>query len=286
MTQLERELEIGSVVADSFRVDAAVARGGFATVYRGTRVADGLPVALKVMHAALHGDATMRARFRRESETLRALRHECIVEHIADIALPSRALAIVTAWVEGESLATMLERGAEVPASMALSVATDVLRGLSEMHRRGYLHRDVKPENVVVTPAARACLVDVGIAYGPFDAAAERLTPAGNRMGTLRYAAPEVLREGAVVDARSDQFSAAIVLFESLTQEPPFPYNDSLVRHEAMQKSGAAPLRAFRPDLPPEYAAVLERALAFAPNDRFPSCDAMAHALQRLGVLT
>jgi ABC-type branched-subunit amino acid transport system substrate-binding protein/DNA-binding beta-propeller fold protein YncE len=256
----------GSVFA-GYRIDAVIARGGMGIVYRATDLSLERPVALKLIAPEHASDERFRSRFLREPRMAAALEHPNVVpiyearEHDGQLYLAMR-------FVAGEDLATRLERQGPLTAAEALSVLTPVADALDAAHRRGLVHRDVKPANILLDEDGRAYLTDFGITKERTSSS----TATGQLMGTLTYVAPERIR-GEEVDGRSDQYALACVLYECVAGNPPFRAPSEAQLLWAHMQSDPPPLPGH-----PSLAPVLEKALAKEPGDRYRSCTAFVEA--------
>ena len=231
------------------------------------------PIAVKTLRAA-GADGALRARLEREARIAARVNHPAVCQ-LYELGEDDGEQFIAMELLEGESLGSRLARGA-LPVAEAIGIALGVLAGLEAAHRLGLVHRDVKPSNIFLTPHG-AKLLDFGVAatITPLDVAATKLTQPGSVLGTPLYAAPEQLR-GEAVDARSDLFSTAVVLYEMLAGQPPFAGSNVMdlfhaVVYEQPAMLGGAASAVNR---------VLRRALAKRPEERYPSADAMAHDLR------
>jgi hypothetical protein len=241
-----------------------IGRGGMGAVYEASDARRGR-VAVKVLPADLAGDAQFVERFNREAAVLSGLSHPHLVE-VYDRGQDGDRCYFVMEFVRGESLRRRLERG-PVPWAEAIRVARDVLTGLGYAHGRGVIHRDLKPENVLLDDHDRARIVDFGlsrIVRGEAAGDLSRLTRTNVILGTYEYMAPEQ-RTGAPVEERADLYALGVILYEALTGALP------LGRFDAPS--------ALRPGIPSGLDAVVLRALATAPKDRFPSAAAFREAL-------
>ena len=231
------------------------------------------PIAVKTLRAT-GADGALRARLEREARIAARVNHPAVCQ-LYELGEDDGEQFIAMELLEGESLGSRLSRGA-LPVAEAIGIALGVLAGLEAAHRLGLVHRDVKPSNIFLTPHG-AKLLDFGVAatITPIDVAATKLTQPGSVLGTPLYAAPEQLR-GEAVDARSDLFSTAVVLYEMLAGQPPFAGSNVMdlfhaVVYEQPAMLGGAASAVNR---------VLRRALAKRPEERYPSADAMAHDLR------
>ena len=231
------------------------------------------PIAVKTLRAT-GADGALRARLEREARIAARVNHPAVCQ-LYELGEDDGEQFIAMELLEGESLGSRLSRGA-LPVAEAIGIALGVLAGLEAAHRLGLVHRDVKPSNIFLTPHG-AKLLDFGVAatITPLDVAATKLTQPGSVLGTPLYAAPEQLR-GEAVDARSDLFSTAVVLYEMLAGQPPFAGSNVMdlfhaVVYEQPAMLGGAASAVNR---------VLRRALAKRPEERYPSADAMAHDLR------
>ncbi|MGE0711129.1 MAG: protein kinase [Planctomycetota bacterium] len=249
-----------------FEVLEVLGEGGMGRVYR-ARGPAGEVVALKVISAALAGDPGARERFRIESEVLSDLRQPRIVAARTGLERTGDLLHYAMEWVEGEDLALRLEREGRQPLEPALGLASDVLEALVYAHARDVLHRDVKPANVLVDRAGRAKLSDFGLARA-LDAT--RVTRPGSVLGTPAYMAPE-LAEGGEASVASEVYAVGALLHELLAGEPPFRGESALaVLHQHLNAT-PPPLEG----VPARVQAIVARALAKRPGERYPSATAM-----------
>lgn len=248
-----------------------------ATVYRAMDHKHHRPVAVKVLDPGLAA-ALGPERFLREIEIAARLDHPHILP-LHDSGEANGFLYYVMPFVEGESLRARLERERQLPLDDALTIAREVADALSYAHSRGVVHRDVKPENILLA-GGHARVADFGIARAITAAGGDRVTATGIAIGTPTYMSPEQAAGSADLDGRSDLYSLGCVLYEMLTGAPPFtgPTTPSVV-HQHLAAT-PAPVTSLRPAVPAHVAAALQRALAKLPADRFNPAGQFAEALR------
>jgi len=209
---------IGRVLGGRYRIAAAIGTGVSAHVFLADDVRLGRRVAVKVLHPALAGDPAFLKRFRAEARSAAALSHPHILA-VYDWGEEEDGPFIVTEFLGGGSLRALLDRGHRLSASQALLIGLEAARGLDYAHRRGLVHRDIKPANLLFDDEGRLRIADFGLARALAEAAWTE--PSGAVLGTARYAAPEQVR-GTPLDGKSDVYSLAVVLVESVTGRVPF----------------------------------------------------------------
>ena len=264
---------VGSVVAH-FEIEERLGTGGMGVVFRARDRRLGRLVALKFLPPRLSGDAHAKKRFLTEARAAAALQHAnvCTVHEIGETA--EEELYIAMAFVEGESLRDLIERG-PLPLEQALDIARQMARGLECAHQHGIVHRDVKPANVMVGTDGVVRLVDFGVAK----LADSTLTNPGFTPGTAAYMAPEQVR-GEDVDHRADLWALGAVVYEMLTGQRAFPgETDAVVLHAIIELTPAA-VRASRPEIRAALEAVVSRALAKPREQRFQSAREFHDALR------
>lgn len=267
-----------SAMASRFRIEGECGRGASSIVYRAWDVRDDRRVALKVLRAELAAAASSE-RFLREVRIAQSLAHPNIAP-VLEFGEAEGTLYCVMPFIEGDSLRSRLAREGPLPIDEALRLTREVGAALSHAHRRGVVHRDVKPENVLLEDG-RALLTDFGIARAILVAAGDRLTESGVSVGTPAYMSPEQATADAALDERTDQYALAICLYEMLAGDPPFRGRNSqaiIARHVS---DAPPPLETVRPAVDLRIVAAIERALAKVPGDRFESVDAFLGALER-----
>ena len=260
---------------DRYVLERELGRGGMATVWLARDLKHDRPVALKLLHPDL-ASSLGAERFQREIKLAARLQHPHILS-VYDSGASAGQLWFTMPYVEGESLRDRLRRG-PLPTDQALGIAQQAAQALEYAHQHGVVHRDVKPENILLTRDGNTLVADFGIAY-PFGGSADtQLTAAGLVVGTPGYMSPEqALGEGGL-DGRSDVYSLGCVLYEMLCGRPPFVGATGqaiLAQHIStppppIHRSG---------DAPPTVAQAISRALAKAPADRFATAAKFAEAL-------
>jgi eukaryotic-like serine/threonine-protein kinase len=257
-----------------YRITEELGRGGMGVVYRATQVTLNRTVAVKLLFPHLATSAEYLTRFRREAETLARLDHENIVR-IFDIEDYEDTHCIVMEYVGGPSLSRILAREGRLPPRRARDIAADVASALAAAHRQGVIHRDIKPDNILFSTNGRPKLTDFGIAR---IADSGQATRTGIMMGTPSYMSPEQAA-GRPVTAASDLYSLGIVLFEMLAGRVPFQGCDALA--VALKHLNESPplLRSVAPDPPEDLCAMVARALAKAPEERFASALELRESL-------
>lgn len=266
---------VRQVLGDRYAIDREIGRGGAARVYLATD-STGATVALKILHPQLAVSVTA-DRFLREIALLSQLDHPHIAR-ILDWGEQDFLVYYVMRYIEGPNLRVHIERARRASVSDTLRIARDVLDALAAAHAKGIVHRDVKPENIVLSPAHGAMLLDFGIARAIAAAGTERLTLSGFTVGTSAYMSPEQI-DGAAIDHRSDLYSLACVLFECLAGRPPFhdPLAEAVLRMHA--KAAVPNVRKLRKDTPEPLAEAITRALAKTPAQRWQSAREMLDRL-------
>jgi len=267
-------MKAGDVIAGRYELEELVGTGGMSSVYRAQDRLLERNVALKILHDQHLTDADTVERFRREARAVAQLSHPNIVT-VIDRGEADGKQFIVFEYIAGTSLKALVERGGPLHVRRALELVLQTARGLAFAHRHGLVHRDVKPQNVLVNGGGSAKVTDFGIARSM---ATDGMTQTGTVMGTSAYIAPEQAT-GGDVDERTDIYSLGVVLFELLTGSLPFG-GDSFVS-VAMKHVHEPPpsVLALRPEVPARVAGVVERALAKHPGDRFASMEELAGEL-------
>jgi len=267
-----------TVLAGRFELTVALGTGGMATVYRAWDRAAGRICAVKVLGDVLSRDEEFRQRFRREAEAARTLAHPSIVS-VYDCGEDEVHQFIVMEYVGGGTVRDLLRRRGRVSEAEAVRLAAGVADALAYAHSRGVVHRDVKPHNILLTEEGRVKVADFGIAR-TLDGTS--LTRTGTIMGSAPYISPEQAR-GEQAGPAADLYALGIVLYEMLAGRVPFAGEAPVA--VALKHLHEAPphLVDARPDLSPQTAALVERLLAKAPEDRYPTAAALAadlHALE------
>ncbi len=258
-----------------YDVEREIGRGGAARVFA-ARDPEGRQVAVKVLHPQLAASVAS-DRFLREIRYVAQLDHPRIAR-LLDYGEDHWVLWYVMEYLAGPSLRQHLDRVRRVSVSDVYHIAQDLLAALASAHARGIVHRDVKPDNIVLTPSG-ATLVDFGIAKAVADAGADRLTRSGFAVGTSSYMSPEQIGGFEGIDPRTDLYSLGCVLFECLAGKPPYddPFEDLvLTKH---QTAPIPDVRELRPDTPEGLARLITRSLAKEREDRWPGAEAMLAAL-------
>jgi eukaryotic-like serine/threonine-protein kinase len=265
-----------AALANRYRIGRELGKGGMATVYLAEDVKHHRQVAVKVLLPEL-ARAVGPDRFLREIDTTAQLQHPHILP-LYDSGEADGFLYYVMPYVEGESLRDRLDREKQLPLDDALGIAREVADALSFAHSRGIVHRDVKPENILLA-SGHAVVADFGIARAVSEAGTERLTATGMAVGTPAYMSPEQASGESSLDGRSDLYSLACVLYEMLAGQPPFTGGTAATIVRQHLTAEARPISQLRPAVPPAIADVLARALAKNPADRFSPAAHFAAAL-------
>jgi Protein kinase domain len=264
-----------------YRIEALLGRGGMSVVYRAENARLGNKVALKLLAEELAEDESFRERFVRESRTAATLNHPNVVT-IYDAGGWEGVLYIAMRLVDGD-LKAHLRREGPLPPDHALAVAAQVGSALDAAHANGLLHRDVKPANILLEPGEpgeppTAYLADFGLTKHLESRSG--ITASGQFVGTIDYMSPEQI-EGREVDSRTDIYSLGCVVFESLTGATPFRRETEVAVLWAHMRDDPPPLTELRPDLPPELSGVIAKAMAKAPEARYPTCRALVGDLRQ-----
>ena len=269
-----------SALGDAYVVERELGSGGMATVWLAHDKKHKRPVAIKVLHP--HLAASLGAdRFQREIEVAARLQHPHILS-VHDSGDANGLLWFSMPFIEGETLRARLEREKQLPVDEAIRITREASQALQYAHNHGVVHRDIKPENLLLTSDGNTLVADFGIAQAlGADAAIEgkRFTETGMVVGTPQYMSPEQAAGERVIDARTDMYSLATVLYEMLAGEPPFTGpNPQTIR--AKMLSGPPPsVRRARPALGPKLDAAIDKALAPSPADRYTSVAEFARTL-------
>jgi serine/threonine-protein kinase len=272
--RLQRHLE------GRYRIERELGRGGMATVYLATDLKHGRQVAIKVLEPELAA-AIGPERFLREIEIAARLHHPHILT-LFDSGDAGGLLFYIMPYVQGESLRDRLRHERQLPLDQALQIAREVADALSYAHTQGVIHRDVKPENILLQ-SGHALLADFGLARAISAARGAALTATGMTLGTPTYMSPEQASGSTSLDGRSDLYSLGCVLFEMLAGQPPFtgPTAESLM-HQHLSVSPPSVMN-LRPAVPEWIASAVQRSMAKNPADRFSAVAPFAEALAGRG---
>ncbi len=274
---------IGSVL-DKYEVLQKVGEGGMATVYRGRHTTLGRDVAIKILHPHLSASTRNRKRFAREARAIEHLKHPNILEIHDYSGTDADECYIVTEYVTGDTLAETMNRLGKMPSEPAAMIGHDLALALDFAHRNGVLHRDLKPDNVMIRDDGTVKLMDFGIARFLDES---QVTMTGALVGSPAFMSPEQAREGDL-DARSDLFSLGTLLFFLVTGHLPFAGNNPSVILKNIIEGNRTSVSELAPMMSASFADIIERLLASDRNDRFNTAaevaDALAACLAEVGV--
>src|SRR5215217_3899548 len=263
-----------TIVDGRYRVLRRIGSGGMADVYCAEDTQLGREVALKLLHARLSEDPEFVERFRREASSAAGLQHPNVVQ-VFDRGEWDGTYYIAMEFLSGRNLKQVVRDHGALDPSLAVDLVLQILKAARFAHRRGVVHRDIKPHNVIVDDEGRAKVTDFGIAR----AAASDLTETGSIVGTAPYLSPEQA-QGHPVVARADLYSIGIVLYELLTGAPPFDAESPVTIALKQVSEDPVPPMQLNPAVAPALDAVVMRALRKEPAERYPDAEAFIAALE------
>ncbi|MBF6612366.1 MAG: protein kinase [Chloroflexi bacterium] len=267
----------GRLLNGRYQLISPVGGGGMALVYKARDNILGRIVAVKVLREQYASDAQFVARFKREAQAAANLAHPNIV-NVYDVGQDGDVYYIVMEYVAGASLKELINSSAPFPIDKAANIAAQILAGLEYAHRSGLIHRDIKPQNVLITPDGGVKVTDFGIAKSVSDLG---LTEAGLALGTAHYFSPEQARGERVVP-QSDIYAVGVTLYEMLTGRLPFESDSAVgLAYKHISEEPPSP-RAANPSVPPRLEAIVHKALSKEPTERFSSAAEMEKALRAL----
>ena len=259
---------VGTLLSQRYRLDAQVGHGGMSTVYRAFDTVLERQVAIKQMHREIASDSDQLERFRREARAVAQLNHPHVVG-VIDAGEDDGTPYIVFEYVEGETLKDRIRRHGRLPVPEAVAYAIEIARGLSAAHQRHIVHRDVKPQNVLIDEEGTAKVTDFGIARSLTE---EGLTADGRVLGTTDYVSPEQAL-GHAVTPQSDLYSLGVVLFEMLTGDVPFHGENQVAVAMRHVREELPDVQLRRPEVSSALAAVIDRATEKDLDRRYASAE-------------
>ena len=276
-------VQVGELINQKYRLLRLIGEGGMGSVYEARHELLGTHVALKFLHPEIAHQYSLKERFLQEARVSATVLSPHIVR-VSDVDTSGDAAYLVMELLTGHSLQALLEHDSRLPVSQAVQYTLQILQGLQHAHDRGVVHRDLKPDNVFITPAEPTPLIkllDFGIAkLRQSEEYQMTLTRPGSVMGTPEYMAPEQAYSADLVDARSDIYAVGVMLFQMLSgRRPAEGDSPQAIAHQVLTGQVLS-LEQLCTELPPGLIAAVERATAANPNDRWESAVAMLEALR------
>ena len=268
------EVAENTTVDSRYRILNRIGSGGMADVYRAEDTHLGREVALKVLHRRFSADEGFVERFRREASSAASLQHPNVV-NVFDRGEHEDTYYIAMEHLSGSTLKQLIDTDAPLDQERAIDLGIQILKAAAFAHRRGVIHRDLKPHNVIVSDEGTAKVTDFGIAR----AGASEMTETGSIMGTAQYLSPEQA-QGHAVSPASDIYSIGVLLYEALTGRVPFHGESAVSIALKHLNEQPAPLSQLRPEIHPELERAVMTALAKDPAQRYASAEEMVHALE------
>lgn len=279
-------LHVGDTFAGKYRIEGLLGSGGMGVVVRAFHTGLDRTVAIKVMHADLAASADSARRFSREARAAAALQGPHAVrildiDHLSDGGVPF----LVMEHLEGEDLGAVLKREGPIPFSRAVDWIVQALRGVAEAHARGFVHRDLKPQNLFLTRDGVVKVVDFGLAKPPLPSTSSSpsddssTTNSKGPIGSPDYMSPEQFRSSRSVDERTDIWALGATLYHLVTGQPPFVAPNVYVLCSRVLNEEPQPLRRLRPEVPPALESVVQTCLRKEPEARYASCAELEAAL-------
>ena len=268
-------IDVGTLLADRYRLEAQIGSGGMSTVYRAFDTVLERTVAIKLMHRNLAEHSEQLERFSREARAVARLNHPHIVQ-VIDAGEDDDTPFIVFEHVKGETLKERVQRAGRLPVTEAVAYAIEIARALGAAHERNIVHRDVKPQNVLINEEGLAKVTDFGIARTLEE---HGLTADGRVLGTTDYVSPEQAM-GHDVDGQSDVYSLGIVLYEMLVGDIPFHGENQVAVAMKHVREELPDVQQLRPSIGTALAAVVDRATAKSLDVRYPNTEELVADLE------
>jgi hypothetical protein len=264
----------------NYKVLQPLARGGMGRVYLCEHTAMGRRVAIKILSGGMGADEAAVERFRREARAAAALDHPNIVRAY-DAGREGKLLYLVMEYIEGVTLGELVRQRGPLPLEIAVHSVRQVALGLQHAHQAGWVHRDIKPDNLLMTPRGLVKILDLGLARMLFAEGEQPTQKFAEKdiLGTADYLAPEQIQPGSLVDGRADVYGLGATFYFLLTGRPPFASGSLAQKLMAHLVGDVRPVREVRPEVSERLDAVLLRMLAKAPDQRFPDTGAVVAAL-------
>jgi serine/threonine protein kinase len=280
-------VEIGQVIDGKYRVERLVGQGGMGSVYAGTHIHIGRRVALKVLHLSAGPEMEVVKRFEREAQAAARIGNDHILDVIDFGSLPDGSRYIVCEFLDGETLASRMERQRQLTPDEVIPIARQLLNGLSAAHEAGVVHRDLKPDNIFLLRhkagwADFVKIIDFGISKFQAvsgDESGMRMTATGVVMGTPFYLSPEQARGTHDADHRSDIYAVGVIMYEAVTGQLPFKaqnFNDLIFK---IVLESPAPAHEVSPNIDPTFSNIIMKAMARDPADRFQTAAELSEVL-------
>ncbi len=261
---------------DHYQIESLIARSGMASIYKGTDMRTGRPVAIKLPHPEMEADPVLFDRFRREEDIGKKMDHPAVMKVLADDDRSREYM--VMEWVDGKLLRKILFDAGKLPPERATKIVLGICEALDYIHTHGVVHRDLKPENIMVDSDDHIKLIDFGIAG---QEGSRRLTFAKltQVMGTPDYISPEQVK-GKRGDGRSDIYALGVMLYEMLTGKTPFRGPNPFATMNERLLNNPIPPREIDPKISPQLQEIIYRALERDPKNRYASAREFAKDLQ------
>jgi serine/threonine-protein kinase len=275
----ELRAHVERILSGNYELDREIGRGGMGIVYKAKDSRLKRPVAIKVLPPELSFRSDIRSRFLREAETAAQLSHPSIVP-IYSVDERDGLVFFVMAFVDGENLAARLHRDGPFTPDETRRIVTDVAGALAYAHEHGVVHRDIKPDNILIENDGRVMVTDFGIARAVSDGDGSRLTATGMAIGTPAYMSPEQSMGEREIDGRSDLYALGVVAYQMLSGELPFNAPSTaamLVKHISERPT---PIDTKRAGIPSDLSRAVMLLLEKDPANRFPSAEALVQALE------
>jgi serine/threonine-protein kinase len=278
-----KDLKIGMVLQDRYRIVRKIGEGGMGSVYEGQHTLINRRVAIKCLHTQFASNAEIVARFQNEAMAANSIRHQNIIE-VTDLGrFDDGTVFMVLEFLEGRELADLIVKDGPQPLGRMVHIISQVCDALTAAHAQGIVHRDLKPENIFLIPRGEDSdfvkVLDFGIAKFR-EGASKGMTRTGTTLGTPYYMAPEQAQAKRDLDGRADIYSMGVIVFHALTGQHPFDDESYPMLVVKICTEPPPPLRNYRPDLPPEFEAVVNRMLSKNPEQRYASCQEVKEALR------
>jgi serine/threonine-protein kinase len=275
----------GQIIDGKYRIVRLLGMGGMGSVYEGENLRIKRKVAIKMLHGSVSDQPEVIARFEREAQAaaLVGSEHICEVLDLGELADHTRFM--VMEYLEGETLSNVIKRAGRLKPAQSIPILSQILEALGAAHQAGIIHRDLKPDNVFILPQRGGIqnfvkILDFGVSkFSQASGESMNVTRAGAVVGTPYYMSPEQARGSSAIDQRTDIYAIGVLLYQATTGQVPYQaetFNELLFK---IVLEVAPPPQTYVPDLDPEFASIIMRAMAREPEQRFQSCMAFRNAL-------